>query len=77
MERIIESERIVNLNEFEGLIQKARTDILCLKSTLAYGDMKVSNKVVEQLDLKLHQLEAFEFHIERRTITEHGHNEHQ
>lgn len=75
MERIIESERIVNLNEFEELIQKARTDILCLKSTLAYGDMKVSNKVVEQLDLKLHQLEVFEFQIERRTIIGHDHSE--
>lgn len=43
--------------------------------TMASKDLKASQYYVEQLDLKLHELEAFEFRVERLRITENDHNE--
>lgn len=74
-ERVIESERISNLGELEELIHKARADILYLKSEWAHCDEKLFEKILDQLDLKLHQMEAFEFRIERRTVIERDHSE--
>lgn len=73
--RIIESERITNLDDYEKVIQEARTDMLYLKAALKRKDNEALSHLAEQLELKLHQLEAFEFQIERRTIIEHDHNE--
>lgn len=37
---------------------------------MAGENLKASQYCVEQLDLKLHELEAFEFNVERLRITE-------
>nr|DAY29100.1 MAG TPA: hypothetical protein [Caudoviricetes sp.] len=42
---------------------------------MASKDLKASQYYVEQLDLKLHELEAFEFRVERLRITENDHSE--
>lgn len=73
--RIIESERITNLNDYEKVIQEARTDMVYLKAAIKRKEDEAVKHLAEQMDLKLHQLEAFEFQIERRTVIEHGHNE--
>lgn len=64
----IESERITNISELENNIRDARMYIACLKKALAGGNTEASISIAEQLDLKLHQIEAFEFNIERRII---------
>ena len=66
----IESERIVNLADLEQLIRDARVDMLYLKNAIKDGKQEASKHLVEQVDLKLHRMEAFEFVIERRTIFE-------
>lgn len=66
----IESERIVNIADLEQLIRDARFDMVHLKNLLKDGNQEASKHLVEQLDLKLHRMEAFEFVIERRTIFE-------
>ena len=68
----IESERITNLSELEQIIQSARVNALYLKKAIKADDKESSAHLVEQLDLKLHQMEAFDFNIERRTITVNG-----
>lgn len=73
--RIIESERITNLNDYEKVIQEARTDMVYLKTALKRKDDEALSHLAEQLELKLHQLDAFEFQIERRTIIGHDHSE--
>lgn len=77
MAQQFESERIVNLSEFEQIVRDARVDAIYLKKALKDGDKEISNYLVEQLDLKLHRMEAFEFQIERRTITVNNPSEHQ
>lgn len=72
---IVETERIVNLEVFKQKIQEARNDIRTLAIATAGKDLKASQYCVEQLDLKLHELEAFEFHVERLRITENDHSE--
>ncbi len=64
----IESERITNISELENNIRDARMYIVYLKKALADGNTEASISIAEQLDLKLHQMEAFEFNIERRVI---------
>ncbi|MCI8747932.1 MAG: hypothetical protein HFH67_08720 [Lachnospiraceae bacterium] len=64
----IESERITNISELENNIRDARMYINYLKKSLAGGNTEASISIAEQLDLKLHQMEAFEFNIERRVI---------
>ena len=64
----IESERITNISELENNIRDARMYIAYLKKALADGNTEASISIAEQLDLKLHQMEAFEFNIERRVI---------
>lgn len=67
---IVETERIVNLETFKKKIQEARKDARTLAIAMAGKNLKASQYCVEQLDLKLHELEAFEFHVERLRITE-------
>lgn len=67
---IVETERIVNLEAFKKKIQEARKDARTLAIAMAGKNLKASQYCVEQLDLKLHELEAFEFHVERLRITE-------
>lgn len=67
---IVETERIVNLEAFKKKIQEARKDARTLAIAMAGKNLKTSQYCVEQLDLKLHELEAFEFHVERLRITE-------
>lgn len=69
MERQIESERIINLVEYELLICKARTDMMWLKKNLEEKNYEAVSHLVGQIDLALHQMEEHEFQIERRTIT--------
>ena len=66
----IESERIINIADLEELIINARFDMIHLKNALKDGNQEASKHLVEQLDLKLHKMEAFEFIIERRIISE-------
>lgn len=73
--QIIESERITNLDDYEKVIQEARTDMVYLKAAIKRKEDEVVKHLAEQLDLKLHQLEAFEFQIERRTVIGHDHSE--
>lgn len=74
---IIESERIVNLDEYEALIVKARTDMVQLKKHIADKNYEEITHLAGQIDLTLHKLEEHEFRIERRTITVNNHCEHQ
>lgn len=67
---IVETERIVNLETFKKKIQEARKDARTLAIAMAGKNLKASQYCVEQLDLKLHELEAFEFNVERLRITE-------
>lgn len=64
----IESERITNIAELEKIVQEARVDAACLKNAINREDKEVASHLIEQLDLKLHQMEAFNFNVERRTI---------
>lgn len=73
--RIIESERITNLDDYEKVIQEARTDMVYLRAAIKRKEDEAVKHLAEQLDLKLHQLEAFEFQIERRTVIGHDHSE--
>ena len=66
----VESERIVNIADLEELIVNARFDMVHLRNLLKDGNQEASKHLVEQLDLKLHKMEAFEFIIERRIISE-------
>ena len=72
---IVETERIVNLEAFKKKILEARNDIGTLAIAMAGENLKASQYCVEQLDLKLHELEAFEFNVERLRITENDHSE--
>ena len=64
----IETERIVNLADLEQIIRDARVDMISLKQALKNDNKEASKHLTEQLDLKLHRMEAFEFVLERRTI---------
>lgn len=64
-----ETERIVNLGEFEQLVRDARVNMSFLKKALKTGDKETAKHQAEQLDLKLHSMEAFEFVLERRIIS--------
>lgn len=65
----IEAERIVNISELEQIVRDARVDIICLKESLKDDKKEAANHLMEQLDLKLHKMEAFNFVLERRIIT--------
>lgn len=65
----IESERITNIAELEKIVQNARVDVACLKNAIKSGNTDVASHLAEKIDLKLHQMEAFDFVIERRTVT--------
>lgn len=64
----IESERITNISELENNIRDARMYTTYLEKALDNGNIEAAINIVKQLDLKLHQMEAFEFNIERRII---------
>lgn len=64
----IESERIINMGEYEALISKVRLYMGALKRHLENKDYEDSIYTAAQIDLVLHQMEAYEFQIERRTI---------
>lgn len=66
----IESERIVNLKDYESLINEARSSIDWLKRHLAKKNFEESIHLAGQIDLALHRMEEYEFQIERRVITE-------
>ena len=74
---IVESERITNLVELEQIVRDARVDMVYLKQALKNGNKEASTHLAEKLDLKLHSMEAFDFVIERRTITVNNHSEGQ
>ena len=65
----IESERITNLGEYEALIVRARAYMVGLKESLNKKDYETSIYWAGKVDLTLHQMEAHDFQIERRTIT--------
>ena len=65
----VESERITNISELEKIIQSARVDVVWLKTAIEDGNVDTMAHLVGQIDLKLHQMEAFNFNMERRTIT--------
>ena len=64
----IESERIVNLADLEQIIRDARVDVIYLKNALKNDNKEASKQLTEQLDLKLHRMEAFDFVLERRIV---------
>lgn len=65
----IESERIVNIEGHDSLVLKARTQFHWLESALERKDLETALNLTKQIDLTLHELELYEFQIERRTIT--------
>lgn len=73
----LETERIVNLSEYERLIRKARVDVGWLKKALCEKDEKTAICMLDQIDLTLHKMEVFQFEIERRTIIENNPYEYQ
>lgn len=64
----IESERVVNIAELEQMIGYARADVAFLKKALEKDNKEGAMLLVERLDLKLHEMEVFNFVIERRVI---------
>lgn len=64
----IESERVVNIAELEQMIGYARADVTFLKKALEKDNKEGAMLLVERLDLKLHEMEVFDFVIERRVI---------
>ncbi len=68
MAKEIEAERIVNIAELEQLVRDARADMMCLKHALKDDDKETSNHLADQLDLKLHRMEAFDFVLERKKV---------
>ena len=66
--KMVETERIVNIAELEQIVRDARVDMISLKHALKNENKEASKHLTEQLDLKLHRMEAFEFVLERRTI---------
>lgn len=75
--KIIESERIVNLSDYEELIKDARDDIMWLKKHMEEKNYEVASHLIGQIDLALHKMEAYEFQIERRTLIANSRSEHQ
>lgn len=73
----IESERIVNIEGHDSLIEKARVQFQWMKAALERKDLETALNLTKQIDLTLHELELYEFQIERRTITVNSHAEHQ
>lgn len=73
----LETERIVNLSEYESLIRKARVNTIWLKKALQEKDTETAICLLDQIDLILHKMEVFQFEIERRTITVNSSYEHQ
>lgn len=71
---IIESERIINLDEYESLISDARTNMIWLKRHLADKNYEEANHLAGQIDLALHKMEEHEFRIERRTVIVNNHH---
>lgn len=65
----IETERITNISELEEIIRDARADAIYLKKAVKDGNKETEIYLVEQIDLKLHQMEAFNFNLERRVVT--------
>lgn len=65
---VIESERIVNLSDYECKITEARNQISALKRAVTEHDEDKTGYLVGQLDLTLHEMEAFNFILERRTV---------
>lgn len=63
-----EVERIVNISNLEQLIRDSRADVAILKRAIENDNREASKHALEQLDLKLHRMEAFEFVIERRVV---------
>lgn len=68
MDNVIETERISNLTQCEELIRSARADVLSLKSAFSEDRKELSKYLIEKLDLKLHELESYEFVLERRKV---------
>lgn len=59
------SERIININEHEKIISDCR--LLCdlIKSS---NDFDFKKQWINELDLKLHELQMLGFHLERREV---------
>lgn len=70
----IESERIVNLNEYETLISEARANMMWLKKHLEDKDYGEARHLAGQIDLALHKMEEHEFCIERRIVIVNNHH---
>lgn len=75
MAQQIESERIINLDEYEALISEARTEMMWLKKHLADKNYEEADHLAGQIDLTLHKMEEHEFQIERRTVTVNNHHD--
>lgn len=71
---IIESERIINLSEYESLISDARENMMWLKKHLADKNYESANHLAGKIDLALHKMEEHEFQIERRMVTVNNHH---
>lgn len=71
------TERIINLAQYENTVRETRNLIYALNNALAHGDIEASSHIVKQADLKLHELEAYEFEIEQRIITVNNPDEYQ
>ena len=67
--KTVETERIVNISDLENLIRDARIYADTLKKALQEDCKETSIRIAEKLDLKLHEMEAFDFILERRKIT--------
>lgn len=67
--REIETERIVNLEQYENVIRETRLYVIALKRALQEKDMQTSIHIAEKIDFKLHEMEAFDFVLERRKIS--------
>lgn len=71
------SERVINLAQYENMVREARNLIYILNNALAHGDVEASSHIAKQVDLKLHELEAYEFEIEQRIVTVSNPDEYQ
>ncbi len=63
----IEMNYIVNIDDFETIIRDIRPDVATLRKFIEKKDFELAEHMVRRLELKLHELEEFNFIIERRT----------
>ena len=67
------SERIMNLKEFEGLVESARAFSGFLTDAIKRKELERAQELNDLLDLKLHEIGMYQFNIEQREVIGNNH----